>query len=293
MTAALNILRERLVRAPHVLSRLLHKTGLGEDEYLHKRCTEGLKFCPRCRTWKKLADYRKDSKRIDGKTSVCKLCLSKGDGIKRTPWTKEEDAQLRRMIGAHGFRDVAARLGRTPHATVQRAYLLGLKWRAGAGGLVTNEDLRTYFKVPRTGPLQFWAKRGLPIRRVGKAYVTHRRSLGKFWRENPEAFDLYDVRDETLELYEIDLDDWPEPPCFKLQACTGWPAKKKTHDKLWRCTELFQRRPRCPECGRELGQWAAAYTDTWFDAPLSDELVTLHKHEDRVWVGVRPQEAAA
>ena len=280
-------LRARLTtgRAAHVIRTHAQRLGMDLESYLVERCDKLQKFCPECERWKPLGNYRVDLCRIDGRTSVCRRCLAwnKGDKPPRNnlDWTKDEDAHLLRTVGSKHPDVIASELGRSGAAIRRRCEILGIKRRARSAVTITNPELVRYFGT-RGDALQQWQKAGgPPTFRVGRTVAARKGAVLRFWRKRPEALDIFSVPDANLDLYDIDLDDWPEPPNFKLAPCKG--RRDRPHAPAWATADLYASL-HCKVCGRHVGKWAQAYSNDWLKGPLSVELVNLHIHEGTVWI---------
>lgn len=71
------------------------RTGCTLEEWKAKR-SAGFRWCFRCRSWKKSADFSRDSSRPGGATSSCRACCSKASTASRYKTTVAKLAAMAR-----------------------------------------------------------------------------------------------------------------------------------------------------------------------------------------------------
>lgn len=180
----------------------------------------------------------------------------------KRPWTLEDDRALLLAAGRKNAAQIAKDLGRTRGAVCARARNMGLSLRnrmldlQQLQGLLNPVDGEPWFNQHT---FRQWRLAGLTTSRPGGsngvAYVTAAR-LRNFWKERPEALDIYALDEATLDEFDLDIDSWPEPPNFKVIGCTG--RKGAPHRLILNSFDLYSTSNWC-SCGNHLSQWAHAY----------------------------------
>lgn len=177
-------------------------------------------------------------------------------------WTPDEIETVRKYVGRTTVKKISNLVNRTPGAVYAKARKMGLSTRLKG---YTLSDLKMLFNVEGHDlgfdqhEFERWKKAGLSYKDNGSHVVTAQQ-LRTFWKMKPEACDIYALHEDTLWELGINIDYWPEPPSFKLVACSG--REGRPHDISLMCVLLYEDNLQCPHCGSFLPRWACAYTET-------------------------------
>jgi len=180
-----------------------------------------------------------------------------------TIWTQEEETFLRNKLGVLSTEKLCEQLGRTKHSIYQKAKQWGMSTQLEN---ITWRHIDAFFNCEKTLVSQHsynqWHDNGLVTITQGKSkvrYIATLHQLRAFLKRKPEALEIYDVCDETLEELNIDIDEWPEPPIYKVISCTG--KGKKKHRVVKNKILLYEKKPRCSKCGFFLPYWGESYSN--------------------------------
>lgn len=177
-------------------------------------------------------------------------------------WSEEDVATLKRWVGKRTKEELAKMLGASPASVAHKAKNLGLSLKLDEYDfkmltVILNPPEGDRWFYPNTWAL--WRELGLQVRRSGSHYTVSASRLRTFWKERPEAVDIYSLPEETLEELNIDLDTWPEPPNFKVIACQG--NAERNHEMVLNTYDLYALACRCKACSNNLGRWAHGYVN--------------------------------
>lgn len=191
------------------------------------------------------------------------LGLTRPTGPKKK-WTLEDRKIIFDHAGKMGTVELAELMGRSRQALSRYCLREGISLESGLYDFAYLTDLfegdgarfdNTMFHA--------WIDRGLHTRDHNGKIVVWSRWLKDFWKEFPEAMDVYSLSPETLDELDLNLDDWPELPNFKIIACFG--NASKAHHMVLNCTGLFDTNQRCAACGGKLPYWANGYSQEWIE----------------------------
>lgn len=172
-------------------------------------------------------------------------------------WTEEEEFFLKKFVGKRSVEQFSKKFGRKKENVVWKLEDLGLKYKIS---FLSWKDINLYFgDLVSYHAFKQWPEMGLntqkPYSKV-KTIFFSKEQLRRFLIERPEAVNLYEVPEESLEELEIDLEDWPEIPVFKKICCDGKHRTRKAHPPYINYVLLFKKRNHCKKCGGALSQWA-------------------------------------
>lgn len=202
------------------------------------------------------------------RNKAAKLNLSKKKKTYKK-WTEEEENFLRRKSNYYSLEQLCSHLQRTRGSIVSKIKRLGLSTRPEH---FTRKDLLTLFVSKRDGSPLFrstnyeeWREKGLGFYWKSKACVTTPKMIRKFLKERPEALDIYALPSQTIRELKIkDIDEWPEPPIYKLIKCSSIGKEDSQfiqHEEIYNRFLLYERYCACSLCGLRLSRWADAYTN--------------------------------
>ena len=177
---------------------------------------------------------------------------------KKKKWTREEDLFLINQVGKKSKASIAKELERTLSSVKRRVSHLGLRFNPSA---LTVKELSSILHEDGISfgydDFNQWKEVGFKANELYSRQTFSIAKLKDFLKKRPEALDVYSFSEDTLDLLEIDIDDWPEPPNFKLIWCD------KCHYGRISCFTLFNISCHCKECGLRLKRWANAYSQDW------------------------------
>lgn len=194
------------------------------------------------------------------------LGVAKKTGQK-TRWSDSDLAYLKKFAGAKTVKLMATHLDRSCGAVRHKLLGIGLSrklnlWTWAKFRLVINVGKRHITK----DDFRRWQDMGLKTRKqLGQQF--NNKAVRRFLRIRPEALDIYDLCEETLDELDINLDTWPEPPAFKIIVCEGCDTRR--HPLVINCLDLHAVNPACVVCGTRLKRWAHGYAEEWIEPARS------------------------
>ena len=229
----------------------------------HVQGAEPQMACPECGLMRPLTAFWVDKRKTNGRKAICAPCRKRTPGKHKQAWSREEHLVFVHMVGKYTAPQIAQTLGRSPLGVA--AYARKTGWSLRLGDYLSTKNLMDLCGVSKD-IVDSWKAAGLRSFQP-KVLATTPRSLWKFWVRCPEAFDVYSLSEHTLEILGIDLDTWPEPPCFKIIQCSGFLSKYKgwkvSHPTVRFLQPLYENRVACPVCARNLSKYGVGYADEW------------------------------